>query len=236
MKAVFFMIFVLIFSVIFGAEKASDYDFLTFFLMQVIESGSIDATVNMEFHLMDSDSNDSYRDMTVRMRFILSDWEDLYLEFFEPEELADVSFVYLAREEVVFSMVNGIPWKQYRWSYEADLIGNLLGQFLRGLMEPANFSWEVENEPQRSVFRIVPSDTKLRFLGLLSGGGYIPNLMRIYISLFTREGYSPTLDYVKITDRLEEEYLYIEFETFSLSVDRRIFSDSRKKFYESFQK
>ena len=51
----------------------------------------------------------------------------------------------------------------------------------------------------------------MRMLGLLGGGGYLPNLMHIYLSLKRREGYFPNLEFLKITDRLEKEYLYIEF-------------------------
>ena len=75
---------------------------------------------------------------------MLSGGEDLYIEFLEPEEMSEIAFVYLMREEVIFSIVEGVPWKQYRWSYETGLIENLLGQFFRGLMEQSNFSWEVE--------------------------------------------------------------------------------------------
>lgn len=76
----------------------------------------------------------------------------------------------------------------------------------------------------------------MRMLGLLGGGGYLPNLMHIYLSLKRREGYFPNLEFLKITDRLEKEYLYIEFLDLQMKVDKQLFSDLRKSFYETFQK
>lgn len=167
---------------------------------------------------------------------MLSGGEDLYIEFLEPEEMSEIAFVYLMREEVIFSIVEGVPWKQYRWSYETGLIENLLGQFFRGLMEQSNFSWEVETLSDRSIYKILPSESRMRILGLLGGGGYLPNLMHIYLSLKRREGYFPNLEFLKITDRLEKEYLYIEFLDLQMKADKQLFSDLRKSFYETFQK
>ncbi len=234
MKRILVFLFVIISLYAFSTEEYND---LTLFIREIVESGDIDARVKMEFHIIDSDGDgSSYRDILVGARLMLSGGEDLYIEFLEPEEMSEIAFVYLMREEVIFSIVDGVPWKQYRWSYETGLIENLLGQFFRGLMEQSNFSWEVETHSDRSVYKILPSESRMRMLGLLGGGGYLPNLMHIYLSLKRREGYFPNLEFLKITDRLEKEYLYIEFLDLQMKVDKQLFSDLRKSFYETFQK
>lgn len=233
MKRLLVLFFVLVSSLIFGATD--EYDDLTLFIKQLVENGNLDALVKVKFHIADSTDQTSYRDLEAAARILVSDGEDFYVEFFEPVELEGIAMVYLAREEVLFSLVEGVAWKQYRLNYEVELAKKLVGQFFRGLMDPTNFSWEVESQADRNVYKIVSSETRLKFLGLLSGGGYLPNLMRIAVSLVKKEGYFPLPEYLKITDRLEKEYLFVEFENFEMRVDKKIFLDLRERYYESFQ-
>jgi len=60
--------------------------------------------------------------------------------------------------------------------------------------------------------------------------------MHIHVSFLRREGYFPKIEYVKITDRVGDEYLLVEVDEFKTVVDRSIFTDLRGKYYETFQK
>ncbi len=218
---------------------ASDgaYDDLTLFIQQVVDSGDIDTLLKVHFHLVDTESPDNgYTDLEMKVRLIIAGGEDLYIEFFEPEELSQIALVYLSREEVTFSVVREEAWKQYRSSYQTNLMSSLLDQFFEGLLQSSNFTWSVITEEERRVYMIDPSEQRLRLLGLLSGGGYLPNLMHIHVSFLRREGHFPKIEYVKITDRVGDEYLLLEVDEFKTAVDRSIFTDLRGKYYETFQK
>jgi hypothetical protein len=126
----------------------------------------------------------------MKVRLFIAGGEDLYIEFFEPEELSQIALVYLSREEVTFSLVREEAWKQYRSSYQTNLMSSLLDQFFEGLLQSSNFTWSVITEEERRVYMIDPSEQRLRLLGLLSGGGYLPNLMHIQ-SPFVERGLLP---------------------------------------------
>jgi len=218
-------------------SSVSEYDDLTLFIQQVVDSGDIEALVRVQFHLADTENPDSeYEDLKLKIRLVMVGGEDVYVEFFEPVELSGIALVYLSREEVTFSVVDGVPWKQYRSSYQTDLINNLTDQFFGGLLESSNFTWTVSTEDDRRIYMIDPSEQRLRILGLIGGGGYVPNLMHIHVSFLRREGYFPKIEYVKITDRVGDEYLLLEVDEFKTVVDRSIFTDLRGKYYETFQK
>lgn len=234
------LVLVIAFSLLVGVSllaSESVYDDLTLFIQQVVEAGDIDALVGIHFHLANIESADSgYRDLDLKARIIMVGGEDVYVEFFEPEELSKIALVYLTREEVIFSVVDGDPWKQYRSTYQTDFIARLIDDFFSGLLDSTNFTWTVSTNEERRVYMIDPSEQRLKVLGLLSGGGYLPNLMHIHVSFLRKEGYFPKIEYVKITDRVGDEYLLIEIEEFETVVDRSIFTELRSKYYETFQK
>lgn len=209
---------------------------LTIFINKLGEVGSFSAELELEFHLLNTDNPEKgYDDFSIAFRIVLQNRSDCYLELKEPIDLNGISFVYLAKEDVLFSIIDEKPWKQYRSSIDMPIVNKLLNEFLWGLTEPSNFSWEKIEEAGLSIYHIKPNESRAKLLGLIGGGGYIPNIMNLTLAFTGTNGIFPEPLYLFINDRNNVEYLNINILSFDIKGDQERFDNLRKLFYESFK-
>ncbi|HAA85207.1 MAG TPA: hypothetical protein DCE14_02515 [Kosmotogaceae bacterium] len=209
---------------------------LTLFVTRLAEIGSFNTEVRLDFCLLDPESVDEqYVDFSMRLAVMLNARRDWYFEFIEPEELEGIAMVYLAREDVLFSVVEGEPWKQYRTGiFQSDLIDVFLRQFFGAFLEPASFVWNTSREEDLVLYKIEPNEARIRLLGLL-GGGYVPNIMSVEIVFPIIEGRFPIPRSITIRDRAAKEHMEISVIRFSMASDEQLFLSLRNEYYSSFR-
>ncbi|OAA31098.1 hypothetical protein AT15_08975 [Kosmotoga arenicorallina S304] len=222
-----------IFSVI--SAFSMEFDPLALFLERLSLEKSLSFKARIEFSLIDtSTGTETDIEFWIGINFLTSDFSDWYLEITAPEELSGIAFVFLERENVLFSIIDKKPWKQYRTMDDFTLLGNFLAGFFGGLTDPKNFDWKkVENSNEISYY-ITPNESKLRFMGLLRGGGYIPNIMKIVLGFEMEPGRFPLPESILLTDRLERESVRIQFEEFKFDVVES-FNTLREIYYSTFR-
>ncbi len=224
------------FFVVMVAATAFAEDELTFFITRLAETGSFSSEVQLNFHLQDPESaTEAYIDFSIRLAIMLNNRRDWYFEFIEPDELEGIAMVYLAREDVLFSVVEGDPWKQYRTGiFQDDLIDVFLRQFFGAFLEPAAFIWDISRDDERVHYRIKPNEARIRLLGLL-GGGYVPNIMSVEIVIPVLEGRFPVPRLITIRDRAAKEYVEIIVTRFAMTADKDLFLSLRNEYYSTFR-
>ncbi|AKI97187.1 hypothetical protein [Kosmotoga pacifica] len=231
MKKLWVLILILLETLVFTV----DFDPLTLFLERLSLEKSVSFQAVIEFSLIDtSDGTETKVEFELGIKFLSMDFSDWYLEIVEPEELSGIAFGYLEREGVLFSIVDGNPWKQYRTADDFTLLGNFLRGFFGGLSDPKNFDWKKEKGTEGVIYYITPNESKLRFMGLLRGGGYIPNVMKITIGFAMKEGRFPFPEFILLMDRLERESVRIKLQDFSFGVQENFFNELRESYYSTF--
>lgn len=209
---------------------------LTVFINKLGEVGSLSADLELEFHILNTtDPEKEYDDFSIAFSVIMQNRSDWYLELKEPADLKGVSFVYLAKEDVLFSIIDNKPWKQYRSSINMQMINKILNEFLWGLTEPSNFSWKKTENSDETIYRISPNESRAKLLGLIGGGGYIPNIMNFTVTFSGGDGVFPEPSSISINDRNSIEYLNINVISFDIRGNQSRFDNLRKLFYESFK-
>lgn len=208
---------------------------ITLLISELNRTRSFSTDVSVNFHIFDEKAaTPSYFDFSFAFKFETNENSDWLISVTGPEELAGIEFVYLEKEEILFSVIDGNPWKQYRTKDDLYVLGGFLSTFFKGLLDERNFSWVKEKKEDLYLYKLEPNEAKLRFLGLIGGGGYIPNIMSLELALEGKEGRFPIPLYLKISDRLKRESVTITFKTFDFETHTGIFENLRKIYYQSF--
>jgi len=231
LKKMLTTLFILFVITVFSIE----FDPLALFLERLSLEKQLSIKACVEFSLIDTSvATETEIKFGLGVNFMTSDFSDWYLEITEPEELSGIAFVFLERENVLFSIIDGKPWKQYRTMDDFTLLGNFLTGFFNGLTDPKNFDWKKEEISGSVSYFLTPNESRLRFMGLLHGGGYIPNIMKITVSFEMESGRFPLPKSILLMDRLERESVEIVFKEFSFDVAKD-FGALRKIYYSTFQ-
>lgn len=225
-----FLVFVIP-TLIFSMESEA----ITLLISELNRTRSFSTDISVDFHIFDEKAaTPSYFDFSFDFKFETNENSDWLISVTGPKELAGIEFVYLEKEEILFSVIDGDPWKQYRAKDNLYVLGGFLSTFFKGLLDERNFSWVKEEKADFYLYKLEPNEAKLRFLGLIGGGGYIPNIMNIELALERKSGRFPIPLYLKISDRLKRECITITFKTFDFGTNTGVFERLRKLYYQSF--
>ncbi|MFW6121778.1 MAG: hypothetical protein ACOC80_12910, partial [Petrotogales bacterium] len=162
----------------------SEYATLTQFISLLTENELVNMDVRLTFHIARQEGNDEIIDIVTYFNFKKDNKGNWFIEFSQPEELDDIGFAFLENEKIIFSVVKGVPWKQYRVENQLTLTGNILSDFLEGLLDERNYKWAVLEEKNQVEYQIIPDETRMRFLSLIGGGGYVPNMIDLKLSFY----------------------------------------------------
>ncbi|MGC9384996.1 MAG: hypothetical protein ACP5D6_10390, partial [Kosmotogaceae bacterium] len=204
MKKIILVCFILtnfVFLLAANNNNDNDYSTMTQFLFVLSENELIDMNVRVTFHIAQQEDNDEIIDVVLFFNFKKDNIGNWFIEFSEPEELDEIGFVFLNNENIVFSVVKGDLWKQYRVENQFTLIARILSDFFDGLLDERNYKWTVVNDQNQVEYRIVPDETRMRFLSLIGGGGYVPNMINIDLTFIKKNGFLPLPKTLKISER-----------------------------------
>lgn len=238
MKKIILVCFILtnfVFLLASNTNSENDNSTLTQFLTILSENELIDMDVRVTFHIAQQEGNDEIIDVVLFFNFKKDNIGNWFIEFSEPEELDEIGFVFLNNENIIFSVVKGDPWKQYRVENQFTLIARILSNFLEGLLDERNYKWTVVDGQNQIEYRIVPDETRMRFLSLIGGGGYVPNMINIDLTFNKRNGFLPLPKYLKISERFKKEWVLFEFREVTFKKTTEFFDKFKEMYYKSFE-
>ncbi|MDK2951244.1 MAG: hypothetical protein PWQ77_909 [Kosmotogales bacterium] len=207
---------------------------LTEFVSYMNENGSIKFDLDTKIHVKDIESDSStltYIDEEIRLNFFMSDWKNFFCKFESPDILSGISFVYLSDEAILFSLVNDIPWRQYRIDSNIELILNILNNFLWELFNEAFYTSEEVVSDGVTTYIFTPSKAKSALNNLFSGG-YLPDYMYFKIELSTEN--IPILKEITISEKSQIEYIKLKFSNLQFSSEKDYFEKMKELYYDTF--
>ncbi|MFO7882699.1 MAG: hypothetical protein R6U52_09205 [Kosmotogaceae bacterium] len=212
-----------------------NYNTLTHFISVLTENELVEMDVRVTFHIAKQEGNDEIIDIVIFFNFKKDLKGNWFIEFSQPEELDEIGFAYLENEKILFSVVEGDPWKQYRTENQFTLVGSILSDFLEGLLDERNYKWTVLEKNNYIEYQIIPDETRMRFLSLIGGGGYVPNMININLNFHKKEGFLPIPKTLKISERFKKEWVLFEFEEVTFEQSTSFFEQFKEKYYNTFE-
>ncbi|TYC03014.1 MAG: hypothetical protein FXF54_00765 [Kosmotoga sp.] len=238
MKKILVICFILsnfVFLLASDVNNEDDYNTLTQFISVLNENELVDMDITVTFHVAQQEGIDEIIDVVLNFNFKKDNKGNWFIEFSQPDLFEGIGFVYLSNENILFSVVEGNPWKQYRLVNQFTLIAKILADFFEGLLDERNYKWAVVDNKNHVVYQIVPDETRMRFLSLIGGGGYVPNMININLLFNKKDGFLRLPDSLKISERFKKEWVLFEFERINFEQKTNFFNQYKEIYYKTFE-
>ncbi len=190
--------------------------------------------MDLKVHIEDVQSDSStktYIDEDIKVNFIMSNWKNYFCDFEKPEILENISFVYLDDEEILFSIVDNEPWRQYRINSNIDMVFSILNNIIWELFNENSYEKEEVISEETITYLFSPNKAKSTLNSFFSGG-YLPDYM--YFTFILENQKIPIIKEIIITEKTGVEYIKLLFNKVEFSSEKEYFENMQKLYYDTF--
>jgi len=226
-KAIFFFVFFLLVTTVFCNSLSEFFSYLN-------SEGSIKFDLEIDIHIEDMQNDSSektYIDENIEVSFAMSHWKNYYCEFKKPEFLENIAFVYLDDEEILFSLVDNEPWRQYRVNSNIDMVFNILNNIIWELFNENTYEKEEIISEETVSYIFTPNKAKSALNSFFSGG-YLPDYM--YFTFVLENENIPVIKELIISEKTGTEYIKLYFSEVEFSKENEYFEEMQKLYYDTF--